>query len=344
MDTLRNWEHRLVDSLELARWLNAQNLYGTCNKWKYSHWGEDPEDQSYCDLRDSPGSTGPRVGMVTDHSEWEWIFKNVMLVGRNNHYYIRKGGLEEDFKIAFDWILERVIELIGEQLRLPEAGSTITLDHPPTDNIITLEDEPSETIEIPKRILPIASGITSLENESKMVGTQNSILATCTPFSLKEGSKQDGEQVHPHRRANITGAFEILSEDPTDAPVPNDDNQDDTIIIVEPAPRKRKSCHNKKEPICDPGEDKSGPNNKLKVIFWNSNGWNRERCEKIATEAEKKDADVICLTDTRMDPDHWEEMERKNSKQTWLLERMPSRRKHPTHLPQLFECKKKIPT
>ena len=34
MDTLRNWEHRLVDSLELARWLNAQNLYGTCNKWK----------------------------------------------------------------------------------------------------------------------------------------------------------------------------------------------------------------------------------------------------------------------------------------------------------------------
>ena len=86
MDTLRNWEHRLVDSLELARWLNAQNLYGTCNKCKYSHWGEDPEDQNYCDLRDSPGSTGPRVGMVSHHSEWEWIVKNVMLVGRNNHY------------------------------------------------------------------------------------------------------------------------------------------------------------------------------------------------------------------------------------------------------------------
>ena len=158
MDTLRNWGHRLVDSLELARWLNAQNLYGTCNKWKYSHWGEDPEDQSYCDLRDSPGSIGPRVGMVSDHSDWEWIFKNVMLVGRNNHYYIRKGGLEEDFKIAFESILERAIVLIGKQLRLPEAGSTITLDLPPID-VITLEDEPSETNEKPKRSQVVYKGI-----------------------------------------------------------------------------------------------------------------------------------------------------------------------------------------
>ena len=69
MDTLTNWEYRLVDTLERARWLNAQNIYGTCSKWKYSHWGEDPEDQNYCDLRDNPNSTGPRVGMVTDYRE-----------------------------------------------------------------------------------------------------------------------------------------------------------------------------------------------------------------------------------------------------------------------------------
>ena len=66
MGKLRNWEYRLVDTLERARWLNAQNIYGTCNKWKYSHWGEVP----YCDLRDSPNSTGPRIGMVTDYKEW----------------------------------------------------------------------------------------------------------------------------------------------------------------------------------------------------------------------------------------------------------------------------------
>ena len=98
MDTLKNWEYRLVDSLEPARWLNAKNLYGTCNKWKYSHWGEDPEDQNYCDLRDSPRCTGLRMGMVMDHREWVWIFKNVMLVGRINHYYVSKGGLDEYYE------------------------------------------------------------------------------------------------------------------------------------------------------------------------------------------------------------------------------------------------------
>ena len=60
------------------------------------------------------------MGMVMDNREWVWIFKNLMLVGRNNHYYVRNGGLDEDFETAFNWILERIIEIIGEQLRLPE--------------------------------------------------------------------------------------------------------------------------------------------------------------------------------------------------------------------------------
>ena len=142
IDTLRNWEYRLVDSLESARWLNAKNLYGTCNKWKYSHWGEDPEDQNYCDLRDSPRCTGLRMGMVMDNKEWTWIFKKPMLVGRNNHYYVRNGGLDEDYEIAFNRILERTIEIIGEQLRLPENASTMAAEGNYTSEVFTLEDEP----------------------------------------------------------------------------------------------------------------------------------------------------------------------------------------------------------
>jgi hypothetical protein len=289
MDTLRNWEYRLVDSLELARWLNAKNIYGTCNKWKYSHWGEDPEDHDYCDLRDSPKSTGPRVGMVTDYREWAWSVRNIMLVGRDNHYYVRKGGLEEDFEIAFDSILERIVELIGGQLNLPASESVRKGDLTPTDMITTIEEEP-ETNELTAKE-DITRGSTS-----------------CNPVSLEEELKKVGEQPHPSngRGARMNGSFDILAEDSTDNFVLNantkPDNQEDSIIRVKAAPNKRKSSHNKKEPTCDLEEDNSGCNNKLKVIFWNSNGWNRERCEKIAMETEKTDADIICLTDTRMNP------------------------------------------
>ena len=120
---------------------SLQNLYGTCNKWKYSHWGEDPEDQNYCDLRDSPGSTGPRIGMVSDYKDYAWIFKNQMLVGRDNHYYVRNGGLDEDFETAFNWILDRIIEIIGEQLRLPEEETVKAAEGHCTREIFTLEDE-----------------------------------------------------------------------------------------------------------------------------------------------------------------------------------------------------------
>ena len=32
---------------------------------------------------------------------------------------------------------------------------------------------------------------------------------------------------------------------------------------------------------------------KMSVIFWNSNGWNKDRCDKIAQVAQEEDADVI---------------------------------------------------
>ena len=41
---------------------------------------------------------------------------------------------------------------------------------------------------------------------------------------------------------------------------------------------------------------------KLKIIFWNSNGWDTDRCDRIATLAKEEDADVVCIQDSRMDP------------------------------------------
>ena len=41
---------------------------------------------------------------------------------------------------------------------------------------------------------------------------------------------------------------------------------------------------------------------KIKVIFWNANGWDASNCEKLAEIARSAAADVICVTDARMDP------------------------------------------
>ncbi len=41
---------------------------------------------------------------------------------------------------------------------------------------------------------------------------------------------------------------------------------------------------------------------KLKIIFWNSNGWEQERCDKIAEVALEEESDVIFIQDARMHP------------------------------------------
>jgi exonuclease III len=37
-------------------------------------------------------------------------------------------------------------------------------------------------------------------------------------------------------------------------------------------------------------------------VFWNSNGWEQERCDKIAEVVLEEGADVICIQDARMHP------------------------------------------
>ncbi len=36
---------------------------------------------------------------------------------------------------------------------------------------------------------------------------------------------------------------------------------------------------------------------KLKIIFWNFNEWEQERCDKIAEAALEEEADIICIQD-----------------------------------------------
>ena len=87
----------------------------------------------------------------------------------------------------------------------------------------------------------------------------------------------------------------------------------------------------------------------MKIIFWNSNGWEQERCDKIAEAALEEEADIICIQDARMHPakeghmkgnekrleSDGEEMERKGDKQAGKIKGLHDRRKYIIHVTQL---------
>ena len=37
------------------------------------------------------------------------------------------------------------------------------------------------------------------------------------------------------------------------------------------------------------------------MVFWNANGWNAQNCEKVALTVNEAGADVLCITDARLD-------------------------------------------
>ena len=59
---------------------------------------------------------------------------NVMLIGRDSHYYVRGGGLSQDYKTAFEEALDLAVEQIANEMGLGEStsdspGSNTRSDH-----------------------------------------------------------------------------------------------------------------------------------------------------------------------------------------------------------------------
>ena len=213
-DTLRNWGSRLYNGIERTRWMSSKNLYGTCKKWEYSLWGEDPGDSGYCELRDSTTSQG----FKNTYENWKGIMGGRMIVGTRNHYYVRSGGLLGSFEEAFQEVFQKATEHVWRH----NVNFPLTL-------------------------------VNGRENVS-VIGAVGAI---------------------PEENSGILG-------EKKDAPGPcESDNMQSEDIAEEIIASKK--CGN------------------LKVVFWNSNGWEQERCNRVAEVAFEEDADVICITDARMD-------------------------------------------
>ncbi len=169
--------------------MNSKIIYRTCEKWKYSLWGQDSEEAGYLEMRDSPMS----LGSVASLGEWRSVLTRNMMVGKNDHYYVRRGGLAHEFQNAYEDASTQVIKWIKER---------------------------------------------------------------------KKRCRQSSNQ------------YEVLVEDE------EIEHKDET-----------------QESDAKGGETED----KLRIIFWNSNGWDKERCDRVAQVAAEEQALVICLTDVRMD-------------------------------------------
>ena len=113
IETLKDWRGLMSKTLEKPRWMNSKIIYRTCEKWKYSLWGQDSEEAGYLEMRDSPMS----LGSVASLGEWRSVLTRNMMVGKNDHYYVRKGGLVHEFQTAYENASNRVIEWIRERKR-----------------------------------------------------------------------------------------------------------------------------------------------------------------------------------------------------------------------------------
>ena len=63
-----------------------------------------------------------------------------------------------------------------------------------------------------------------------------------------------------------------------------------------------------KPPVAGTNAETQRTIGRLGIVFWNSNGWEQDRCEKIAEVALEEEADVICVMDARMHPARKEHM------------------------------------
>ena len=84
-----------------------------------------------------------------------------------------------------------------------------------------------------------------------------------------------------------------------DAVVPNANPKDLKSNVGQDCCRVEAILTDEDMPTGDPTTKQLG---KLKIIFWNSNGWDQERCDKISEVALEEESDVICIQDARMHP------------------------------------------
>ena len=266
--------------LHPSEWMSDGLVKGSCPEFGYSRWdSDDPGDSRFMRMRECHlGTTGPN-----SHLEWIEIIDKQMLCRRRRSYYTREGSLIRDLELcmsdannALKGILLAGKKCIDNSALPPGLTAIASLVSGGIDPRIMDMGEGAIKEEINKGI--DALDVSPTTRSELMDRLQ---LSEEWDFPVLEATMQEVCQalgsslvaVGPNRKTLVMGS-------PDNQAVVRDSNGECSLTSQDIAPITQKE--------------------KLRTIFWNSNGWNADKGQRIADLAAIEGASVIGITDVRI--------------------------------------------
>ena len=143
--------------LESEYWLREWLIEGRCEELDFSRWEPSRWDKEAFTLRESKYRQKARMLTI---GEWRGILDGNMMVFKDKHFYVRKGGIKEMFEVA----LHRLVERWCAKLKL---GGETELDQ---DEVIILDDRtPINQIDS----LIVAEAVISARTPPSLIGEED---------------------------------------------------------------------------------------------------------------------------------------------------------------------------
>jgi hypothetical protein len=143
-------------------WLRDSIIEGRCNELDFSRWELSRWDKSLLMLRESQVQGR---GQVLAISEWRRVLAERMMMYKDNHYYVREGGLLEMFNEA----IEKMMGRWCDRLKLDGVRSQI-------DDFVVLEDRtpygPMDSLIVAEAVISARSPPSILDVNDEMARNQ----------------------------------------------------------------------------------------------------------------------------------------------------------------------------
>ena len=322
-------------------WLNGGILVNSCEKWNYSRWYS-KRDSNELLLEESPFRLSCRLSLT----ELDSVMNGKMLCFDENsrHFYTRHQSLSADF-------LEAKLEALAE------LTTAIDLSTHSTSNALTSSPD-NDGVE---HCTPVSTwdglltaelllrpnndhrllDLTETDDRSKMASAIRNMnfLDLHDSHSISQHLEEFPPGIIPLAPKMSIDDMKLVCQQ-TDATFVVTDNKDNRTFITE---GKGVTVHFNSdtsrfylEAAEPPTVSKTAAvGSPLVAISWNSNSWDIHKSQKIAALADSSKADVILITDTRIDSwrvkavvDNFSKLLQKLTGKIWTGEASP---KHDIH-------------
>ena len=251
--------------LHIERWLPTRMLMGLFSKHNFSKWTMDPDNEDFNILADGQLS----CGSTTNVEEWRIVSLGKLMTIRRGHYHVRSASWQDDMEEGFIIAIRKLGVLMGLPCSsLPNAsvGLVPTQAFPPSSTHGLQKPKSKLTVE------SLVAGDNRRPRGKKSRSIEKETATADNPLEAQEVSLP-----------SIPGR-----SDPEKVSMPQEMLRDGPEMV---------------DPISDPAY--LIPANtraaEFKAIFWNANTWNAQNCEKLVASVTESKADVICITDARLD-------------------------------------------